>query len=206
MTPESDDAARWNAYYRQLEGRTPRPLLLQVLEHFEADVSTDATRTAIDLGCGDGTESAHLLERGWRVVAIDAQAEALRRLEARIPASRRERLEARVARFEALRLPRADLIYAGLSLPFCAPTHFEALWMTILEALGGGGRFAGQLFGDRDGWASNPDMTFHTRPAAEDLFAGLEVEHFEELDREQYMASGAQKRVHAFEVIARRGS
>jgi trans-aconitate methyltransferase len=35
---------------------------------------------AVDLGCGAGRDTAELLRRGWRVLAIDAEAEAIRRL------------------------------------------------------------------------------------------------------------------------------
>ena len=54
----------------------------------------------------------------------------------------------------------------------------------IRSALRPGGRFAGELFGDRDTWASDPDMTFHDGVAARARFEGLEVESFVEEDED----------------------
>ena len=70
----SQDDNGWKDYYQKLKGRAPRPLLLDVLANY-ADMSTH--RTAIDLGCGDGTEAALLLERGWNVLAVDGQQAAI---------------------------------------------------------------------------------------------------------------------------------
>src|SRR5204862_391013 len=75
--------------------------------------------SAIDLGCGDGTETAELLRRGWRVLAIDAEPDGVRRLRQRVPVTDAARLDARVVRFEDLGpLPGADLVHAAWSLPF----------------------------------------------------------------------------------------
>ena len=41
---------------------------------------------------------------------------------------------------------RADLVWAGLSLPFCPPTHFDRHWAEIVTSVGAGGRFAGDYF------------------------------------------------------------
>ena len=42
--------------------------------------ATPADALAIDLGCGDGRDVVEILRRGWRVVAVDAEPEALRQL------------------------------------------------------------------------------------------------------------------------------
>nr|WP_312508672.1 class I SAM-dependent methyltransferase [Pseudomonas luteola] len=41
------------------------------------------TGVALDLGCGTGRDTLELLARGWDVIAVDAQAEALERLSIR---------------------------------------------------------------------------------------------------------------------------
>ena len=46
-----------------------------------------AGRTAVDLGCGGGTDALALLERGWSVLAIDIEQAGLALLRARIPAA-----------------------------------------------------------------------------------------------------------------------
>ena len=42
-------------------------------------------RTAVDLGCGDGTDALVLLDRGWSVLAVDIEPAGLALLRARIP-------------------------------------------------------------------------------------------------------------------------
>jgi hypothetical protein len=49
------------------------------------------------------------------------------------------------------------------------------MWARIGQALAPGGVFAGQLFGIRDSWADDPDMTFHTRRQVEVLLDGLDI-------------------------------
>ena len=63
------------------------------------------------------------------------------------------RLVTRLARFEDATWPACDLVNASFSLPFGAPYRFEEVWRRIVDSLRPGGRFCGQLFGDRDEWA-----------------------------------------------------
>ena len=44
-----------------------------------------AGRMAIDLGCGDGTDTLALLDRGWSVLAVDIEPAGLALLRSRIP-------------------------------------------------------------------------------------------------------------------------
>ena len=74
----------WVGYYEALTGRGPRPLLLDALK-WCGSPSTKVGRLAIDLGSGDGTETLELLRRGWRVLAIDQEPEAMARLERALP-------------------------------------------------------------------------------------------------------------------------
>ena len=128
---------QWAAYYAAGSGRGARPLLLDALARFAPHLPDALPRLAVDLGCGDGTETLALLQQGWRVLAIDQEPAALQLVETKVRGAMGTRLETRVAPFENLVLPAADLIYAGYSLPFCAPAHFAALWDTIITALPG---------------------------------------------------------------------
>jgi SAM-dependent methyltransferase len=191
-------------YYQRLAGREPRPLFVRALTLFETGLAPDAQRQAIDLGCGDGTETLALIEQGWRVLAIDREPEALRLVESKVPAEKRALLQIQVASFEETHFVGADLVYAGLSLPFCAPQHFDALWRDLTEAIYVGGRFAGHFFGDRDTWAAAPDKTCLTRQAVESLFDRYEIAHFDEFEDDRPTALGDPKHWHVFEVIARK--
>jgi SAM-dependent methyltransferase len=203
----------WSRYYAAA-GDDPRPTLLHALEHFEREPSGD--RFAIDLGCGTGRDTAELLRRGWRVLAVDSQAEALEQLVARLePGVDTGRLETLQSRFEDAAWPEADLVTSSFALPFCDPERFPSVWERITESLRPGGRFCGQLFGDRDEWAARPPeafagtssppaITFHTRAEVEDLLSGLEVEYLREIDEDGQTAVGDRKRWHHFHIVARK--
>ncbi len=195
------DENGWKEYYQKIKGRAPRQLLLDVLACYPDEPT--GQRSAIDLGCGDGTESAFLLERGWEVLAIDGEPDAIGHLLEKVPRIKMGRLHTQVAKFKDVRLPPADLIYASVSLPFCEPEYFSALWESIVTAIRPGGRFAGQFFGPKDSWAGNPAMTFHTEDEVRNLFPEFEIEHFHELDEDGSAVSGP-KHWHIFTVIARK--
>ena len=156
----------------------------------------------VDLGCGQGRDTFAMLERGWRVLAIDAEPEAVERLRAH--ARGEPRLETQVASFVDADWPPADLVNAGYALPFCPPEQFDAVWQRIVASVKPGGRFSGQLFGDRDEWAADPALTFHTRDQALALLDGFELERFDEEDADGKTALDEPKHWHVFHVIARR--
>lgn len=200
--PTTDDT--WAAYYQKVAGRPPRPLFMKAMTYYAAAPNADLIgRAAVDLGCGDGTETLALLYYGWQVLALDQHADAIARVAARVPADQRHRLTTRCGLMEEAVLPQVDLVYAGLSLPFCAPAAFPALWQQLAAALPAGGRFAGHLFGDRDDWAG-PDLTFQTVDEARALFAGFALECFEEVEEDAPTALQGMKHWHLFEVIARK--
>lgn len=190
----------WVGYYDEQGDREPRDLLLEVLAAFDRE---GRVGEAVDLGAGQGLESAELLRRGWTVTAIDAEPDGIRRLEERA-GDVGSRLRTLVSRIEDAEWPSVDLIHAAYSLPFCPPRAFPSVWRRILDSLRPGGRFAGELFGDRDTWASTePDMTFFDEADARALFDGLELESFveEEKDEDGWDES---KHWHVFHVVARR--
>ena len=195
----SDEETRWEGYYEKIQGRAPRPLLIDVLEKYP----TGESLHAIDLGCGDGTETVVLLSRGWNVLAVDGTHAAIERLMEKVPQDAQARLQTQVARFEDVTLPQTDLIHASLSIPFCQPSQFPELWEKITNALNPGGRFAGHFFGVNDSWADDPDMTFHTRKQVRAMFEKFEIEHFHERDEDGEATSGP-KHWHVFTVIARK--
>lgn len=192
----------WDDYYQKIQGRAPRPLLKDVLRAFATE-NSQGPLDAIDLGCGDGTETLALLARGWNVLAIDGEPVAIKRLLEKLPAATHSHLETLVAKFEDLVLPPADLIHASLSLPFCQPEYFDAFWKKIVSAVKPGGRFAGQFFGVNDSWATESEMTFHTKDQVRAMFEKFEVESFVELEEDGQAVSGP-KHWHIFTVIARK--
>jgi SAM-dependent methyltransferase len=166
----------WSRYYDAAKGGAPRETLLLALDLFEREGdAAGAELLAVDLGCGEGRDTVELLRRGWRVLALDAEREAIEGLRARpeLDSDAATRLEIRMSSFEEADWPRADLVNSSFALPFCPPDHFPALWEHIASSLRRGGRLSGQLFGDRDGWAQEPALSFQRRAEVEGIAPSL---------------------------------
>lgn len=198
----ADDAVRspidWSGYYDKVESRPPRDTATRLVE-----LGADKTGLVADLGCGDGAESLFLAEAGWRVLAIDAEAEAINRVTARAAAIGSNAIEGRVMSFSDLALPAVDAVHASYSLPFCHPEDFDAMWSTIVDAVRPGGLIALVFFGVNDTWANTPDMTFQTRAQVESLLEGFEVIELIEVEEDGEASSGP-KHWHTLTVYARK--
>ncbi len=196
-----DKSASWAAYYEKLRERPPRRTLITALDRFGPGA---AGSLAIDLGCGDGRDVIEMLHRGWRVVAIDNEPEALKQLEAR-PLPPGHDLTPIQARFEEVPLPIGlSLVNSSFAMPLCEPAAFQSLWQRIREALPEGGRFSGQWYGPRDSWVGRPGMTFVSRDEAMTMLDGLALEMFEEEEADGVTPRGNAKHWHIFHVVARR--
>ena len=202
---ETASDIEWEVYYRAVEGRPLRELFVAATPFLPTAAPDDRPLVAVDLGCGDGTETLELLRRGWTVLAVDRSPEAIARLRESASPADRERLTTSVTPYAEVDLPPADLVYAGLSLPFCDPGDFDEVWRQITSAIRPSGVFVGHLFGPHDSWADTPDMTFHTRAEVEALLADFEIDGFREQDEDGEAVSGP-KHWHVFHVIARKPS
>jgi tellurite methyltransferase len=203
-SPHPPAGPDWATYYQAVEGRPPRETLLKALAAFAEAPWPDQLRLAVDLGCGDGRDTVELLRRGWRVLAIDGEAKAFDRLLNR-PDLPYDLLQIQQMRFEALTLPaEVDLINASFCLPFCPPANFPQLWQIMVTALNPGGRFCGQLFGDRDSWTVYPNRSHHTRAQIDALLQPFVVEWLEEEEHPGVTPIGEEKYWHIFHIVARK--
>ena len=194
----------WADYYRATLDRPPRDTLVRALNAFEAETQSIDRRLAIDLGCGNGVDTIELIRRGWTVLATDREPGAIEWVKQRVPIDQHRQLLTQVAALESIQLPQADLINASFSLPFCQPQPFVELWQRIISALRSGGRFAGNFFGERDGWSHHTDMTFHTVDQAKQALNAFEVEYFLEEESDGVTALGDPKHWHTFSIVARK--
>ena len=199
---EAQMASDWSEFYTAQAGRSVRPTFVAGLD---ARDGLPPGR-AIDLGCGDGVETRELLERGWRVLAIDADDGVEDRVHAAIgEIADLPPVEIWNRSFETLTgLPEADFVYAGFALPFCDVSHFPYLWADIREALQPDAVFAGEFFGPDDDWFGRPGMNFHDGAGVERMLSGLDVVQIVEDNRDGLSFEGP-KHWHVFHVVARNG-
>jgi SAM-dependent methyltransferase len=206
--PGADEPARhqadeedWAAYYRYSLGREPRPLFLRGWTAIQA--AGAGPGTAVDVGFGDGTETMHLLDAGWRVTAIDSAPAAVEILEPRVSDEARDRLTTVTAPADDVDLPPFDLLYSAYVLSYLPPDAFARLWARAREGLRPGGFIVVNIFGDRHGWAAEPDTTFLPRADVEALLDGLEVIELAEVEEDGNSFRGP-THWHYFDVVARR--
>jgi trans-aconitate methyltransferase len=159
------------------------------------------TGDAIDLGCGAGNATLWLLARGYRVTAVDSDADAIAALATRVPADAPLELVHRT--FEELAFERRYAVACALySLFYLAPAAHAAFWSRLVEALAPGGVFVGQLLGERDDWRG--DGTTFSRDTIEGELDDLEILGCHEEERDGPTALGEIKHWHVFHVIARK--
>lgn len=189
----------WARYYATLKGRPPRATTVFAARRFAAP------GLAVDLGCGGGRDALPLLAAGWRVIAIDRQQSALAALEAGLQPGWRSRLTSKIEPFETAVWPPVDLVVSSFALPLAPKPTFPALWRRICASLKPGGRFAGQLYGDRDSWARGgaPDgVVAFTRNECLRLLSSLRIELFEEEEHAGVTPRGTEKHWHIYHIVA----
>lgn len=202
---KADNQEEWKLYYEKSVGQPPHFTLFKAIEL----LSSSDTKFAIDLGCGAGRASLALLEKGWRVLAIDKDKLPfdyfIHKLE-NTPA--RAHIEPLIAKFEELDLtlwPMADLINASYSLPFCTSEHFPDLWIKIEAHLKAGGVFAGQFFGYKHSWRfTKKGVTFHTEKKLMKLLKNFSLVYFEEEYKDSVDVKGDSVQWHVFHVVAQK--
>ena len=192
---------KWSDYYKSLEGKPATPTLVEALDYFEDNVRLP--KKSIDIGCGHGLDIPELLSRDFEIIAFDKEKEAIDILSKRFRKHMGKKLKAEISTMEEFILPKAALINASFSLPFCHPDYFMSLWMKIEKSLPHGGIFCGQLFGKEDTWATTRDyMTFHSSNDIKKLFKNFKFILFDESNSLGKTGLGEEKRWHVFHIVA----
>lgn len=208
-TLTSDYQRDWPAYFDAVKDQPPRATCVMALDAFARERAGPGL--AIDLACGEGRDTRAMLARGWQVVAVDSSGEGLMRLRGRMCEQDRARVREVCVRMEdapsrvaAMGVARVDFVNASFALPFCEPGAFLALWRWVEGVIRPGGRFAGQLFGDRDEWRNVRPASHYTRAEALELLREFELEHFEEVEKDGSDAMGGVKHHHLYHIVGRR--
>jgi len=199
--PATSDGPDWPAYYRRTQGREPRPLFAKGMAAVAA--AGTGPGQAVEIGFGDGTETLTLLRGGWRVTAVDPTPAAAEALRGAVQPGDADRLEIVTALAQEANLPSFDLLYAGYALSFVRPGAFRKFWRRARARLRPGGFIVVNIFGVRDTWAGDPDMTFVARDEVFRMVQGLEVIAIDEEDQDGDSFLGP-KHWHVFDTVARR--
>ena len=195
----------WHRYYQNtIEEKDPRTTLFYALQFTSREGKQ--VGFAVDLACGTGRDTLFLLDKGWQVLALDAEKEAVDITVNRCPKEKLNHLRISVSTFADAVIPdQVDLINASWCLHYCDPRDFPALWKNIGNHLAIGGRFCGQFFGDRDEWATIPTRSHQTyRQVLELLADRFEIEYFFTVEDTFPTAGGVMKYWHMFNVVAKK--
>ena len=191
----------WSEFQKKMTTIPPRPILLKALELFNGFKGY-----AVELGCGSGVDTIHLINSGWKVYTADGTADGFEHIKSTISKDKLSNVEFIHANFENLVIPDADLVYSSYSIPFCRQEVFDTFWSNIVKAVKVGGRFAGHLFGEQDGWRNFIDnITLKTKSETINLFKDFDIEYFDELCEDKPSSNPLIheiKRWHVFEIIA----
>jgi tellurite methyltransferase len=201
------DDVHWPDYYAVTVDRPAWDTVTSAADLFadeDAAAPAPRPRLAVDLGCGAGRDTRELLRRGWRVLAVDAEASAIDAVRAATTADDLPRLETAVADIGSFPIPPCDLVVASVSLQFLDADAYASVFERVTGALPPGGRFSGYLYGDRDEAAADPAYTCPSPAAIRDLLASFDLEHWSEREEDGHMALGDPHHLHLIEVVARR--
>lgn len=193
----NDNTAIWRDYYAKALARAHAPRTA-----FAAGLNQTGLRSAIDCGCGTGSDIAYLAQLGYQVHGFDINPDAISICQKRFACEPRVALTA--ISFEAFDYPVCALVIANASLYFAAPSRFQATWQAINTSLVPGGVFAGDFMGVNDSWASGyrSPTTALSREQVQALFSDYEIVQLDERDEQGKTLIGKIKHWHSFSVVA----
>ncbi|GAA6130207.1 class I SAM-dependent methyltransferase [Halopseudomonas sabulinigri] len=187
----------WQDYYAKALARphAPRTAVAARLNH-------SGILTAIDCGCGTGSDIAYLAELGYQVHGFDINADAVSICRERF--AKQQSIQISQASFDEFEYPDCGLLIANASLFFAKPVSFSRLWQSITQSLASGGVFAGDFMGVNDSWAEGyrSPITALTRQQVLALFEHYEVIEMHERDEPGSTLLGRSKHWHTYSVVA----
>lgn len=184
----------WNNYYKNIEGRPPRELLVEALKYAPKGV-------VLDVGAGDLVDSKYLLEQGYKVVAVDGASPSHERSKA---------ISKRNFSFKPIPIEdfnaapkKYDVVSAQYSLPFVDPEKLGSVLHMLKKSLKDEGVFVAQFFGYKDSWNDGDgQMSFCNLAQLGYLFGDFKIHKLEEVEEDSPQANGEMKHWHRFDLIA----
>ena len=155
--------------------------------------------TAIDLGCGVGNDTEFLISKGFKVTAVDSQEEVKEIFENKN--LDKEKLDLIIGDFSQIELPKADLIFANMSL-FFVKDNFELFLKSLLEKVNKNGFFVANFLGKEDEWKDK--RTTIEKDELLYYFKDFEVNYFSEEKYYKDTALGINKFWHVYTIMAQK--
>ena len=187
-----------DAYYkRSLERRGPSVLLAKFFQN-QYDEKLPGN-VAIDIGCGAGNDTIYLLEKGYKVTAIDNENQVKEIIENR--GENNNNLNVVIGDFSKAKLHKADLIFANFSL-FFVRQNFDGFMKKLLQDVNKNGFFVGNFLGKEDDWVKSTTTVERDELLA--FFKDFKVCYFSE---EKYFRDSFAKKDkfwHVYTVIAQK--
>jgi len=183
------------SYAELSEHLGPDPLAVRMMKFVEQH------ETALDIGAGSLRNTKFLLEKGFRVTAIDTDP-ALAKYAKEVEGDLLTTSVCDVANFNFS--STYDIILAVNTLSFLAPPDFYTVLEKIKNNLSDEGVLCVTLFGNEDEWSGNEEMTFLSRSEAEECVRDLHTLVFIEEKSEGATIEGEAKFWHIFRIIAQK--
>lgn len=162
-------------------------------------------QSAIDIGCGAGTDTIYLLQEGMKVYAIDREEASLRIIQQRLKNNKEtllENLQFINDSFEKVSLPSVDLVNSYNSLSYCQPSYFGDFIDKVKECINNNGIFVGNFFGVEDSWNGKRNMTFLSKEDILNIFQHFNIVEINEIKKKGVTSLKNEKFWHFIDVIA----
>lgn len=195
--PKLREDLKWDAYFARVGKKKAYKF---VKAHFKAPGND---KVVIDLGAGNGNETLYLLNRGFKVIAVDFQEQAIERIRSRIPEDLMPRLTLIHDSFENLdweKLPELDGVVAINSLSFLEEKDFDPVWTKISSRLKPEGVVVAKLFGKKTVWPNMNHMTF----VADQELTKLEAPYSVVEKQENYYEKGDGNKEHVYSLVLKK--
>lgn len=189
---------KWKEYYERTRKLLPHAATVQAVSALEGIRSSVGVR-ALDLGCGAGRDVRYLLDSGMSVTAVDADPNGLQSLEGEFHEGN---LTTVCSRYDEFAFGQYDFITSQFALSFNPPETFDIVVQNMVRSLTKGGFLSVNIFGVRDGWSGNAQMTFLGEDEVRGYFDGLTIIELKETEIDGNLADGSAKHWHYFDVLA----
>lgn len=182
-------------YKNSIQKSKPSPLLSKFFKlKYNEKINGN---TAIDIGCGAGNDTIHLLNKGFKVTAIDNEPQVKELLQSRI--KNNKNLEIIIDNFSKVQLHKADLMFANFSL-FFEKNNFNSLLENILKNINTKGFFVGNFLGNEDDWKKS--KTTLEKEELLNYFSDFKIMYFSEEKYYQETITNKNKFWHVYTIMA----